>query len=365
MISYPSHNLLKVRPALIIVAWTFIGLLLATQAWLSFSMRGESIAWWLPITIWFSWAYLWALLTPLAIKLVERFPLVPPNLPFALIVHLLSGVAIAAFNLALFAAIAPLVGSTNVSTNWLSTFFQLMGSTFLLNLPVYWLIVGIMQTLHLARSARQREQRSLKLEKQLIDAKMLTLRAQLQPHFLFNALNTVSVLMREDVEIADQILIQLSRLLRRAIDASASQKVKLRDEIDFLESYLLIEKTRFSNRLSYLVNIEPVLLDAYVPSLILQPLIENAVQHGLSGLNRAGYIEINGFLGSNTLKLSVLDNGVGMDKSASERVGLLNTRTRLQLLYGKEHSFELTNNDNGGLTVTLIIPLEMELIQWQ
>ena len=346
-----------IRLAIVIGAWTLAGLLLATQAWVSRAIRGEPIAWSHTIAIWLAWAYIWALLTPIALALAARFPLERPQLARAAMVHGLAGVVLAAINLALFAIVAPHVDAVSVGPDWFATFSRLLATTFLLNVPVYWLLVGAAHAVRLAQAARERERRALRLEAQLAEARLLALRAQLQPHFLFNALNTVSVLMREDVDAADRVLVLLSGLLRRALDTSAVSEVELREEVAFVEAYLAIEKTRFDEQLSYRIDIDPPLLDARVPSLILQPLVENAVRHGLAGRASPGRIEIAAACIDGMLHLAVRDNGVGMNRDATDGVGLSNTRSRLRLLYGSFHSFELTAAQGGGLEVALTIPL--------
>lgn len=345
------------RIAIIVGAWSLVGGLLATQAWVSYAMRGEPIAWGRALAVWLAWAWLWALLTPVALQLVRRFPLEPPRLARAVVAHLLAGAALATLDIALFALMAPHIGALHVGPDWWATFSRLLGTTFLLNLPVYGLVVGVAQALRLIQAARERERRALQLEAQLAEARLLALRAQLQPHFLFNALNTVQVLMREDVEVADRILVLLSQLLRRALESCATQELELREEIAFLEAYLAIEKTRFADRLSYRIAVDPQLQGARVPSLILQPLVENAVRHGLAGQPSPGRIDIAARRMGDMLELTVQDNGPGMDRAVQDGIGLSNTRARLKLLYGSRHSFELRAAGEGGLLAALVIPL--------
>jgi LytS/YehU family sensor histidine kinase len=186
------------------------------------------------------------------------------------------------------------------------------------------------------------------------------LRAQLDPHFLFNSLNTISVLMREDVDAADRVLVTLSRLLRRALEGSGAAEVPLREEVAFVEAYLEIEKARFADRLTYRVDVGPKLLEARVPSLLLQPLVENAVRHGLArrvDFETPGRIEIAAEEREGTLRLTVRDNGPGLDGTETPGVGLANTRSRLRLLYGDRHAFEMTPGAEGGVAVTIVLPL--------
>lgn len=346
--------------AAIVGAWTGAALLLATQAYFSGAIRGDAVAWSRSLAIWLAWAYVWALLTPVILWLAARFPLERPRLATALGVHAASSAALVAIDLALYAAVAPWVGALSAGPTWVATYSRLLGTTFFLGLPVYWILVGAMQAVRLARAARERERRASRLEAQLAEARLAALRAQLQPHFLFNALNSVSVLMHEDVEAADRVLVQLSGLLRRALESSAAPEVPLYEEMAFLEAYLAIEQVRFEDRLRYRVEIAPEVLDARVPSLILQPLVENAVRHGLGTSPAPCRIEIAAERRNGSLHLSVRDDGPGISPGAAEGVGLSNTRSRLQLLYGDAHSFYLATAPGGGLLVTLAIPLSME-----
>lgn len=342
--------------ASMIAAWVLIGALLATQAWISRAMRGEPLALGHALAIWLSWAGIWALLTPIALHLVARFPLERPHPVRAAALHVVAGFVFAAVNLALFAVIAPGLDAVSVEPTWVNTFSRLLGSTLLLNVPVYWLIVGGAHAARMARRSRAREQRALRLEAQLVEARLLVLRAQLEPHFLFNALNTVSVLMREDVDAADRVLLLLSDLLRRALDSSTTSEIELRQEVAFLEAYLALEKVRHADRLSYRLDIAPQALGLRVPSLILQPLVENAVRHGLRAGRVGGAIEIVAAVHDGTLQLTVRDNGPGMAADARDGVGLSNTRSRLQLIYGHRHAFELTAAPGGGLLARIDIP---------
>ncbi len=318
--------------ASILGGWTGAALLLATQAYFSGAIRGDAVAWSRSLAIWLAWAYVWALLTPAILWLAVRFPLERPHLAKALGVHAASSAALVVVDLALYAGVAPWVGALSAGPTWVATFSRLLGTTFFLGLPVYWILVGAMQAVRLARAARERERRASRLEAQLAEARLTALRAQLQPHFLFNALNSVSVLMHEDVEAADRVLVQLSGLLRRALESSAEPEVPLREELAFLEAYLAIEQVRFEDRLSCRVDVAPDVLDERVPSLILQPLVENAVRHGLGASPAPCRIEIASERRNGSLHLSVRDDGPGLSPGAAEGVGLSNTRSRLELL---------------------------------
>src|ERR1700686_1143876 len=185
---------------------------------------------------------------------------------------------------------------------------------------------------------------------------------QLQPHFLFNSLNTISVLMMRDAEAANRMLVRLSELLRLSLDHVSSQEVTLRQELQFLNGYLEIEQTRFQDRLTIDKQIEPATLDAAVPNMILQPLVENAIRHGIAKRPEPGTVEIRSRVEGANLRLEIRDNGTGLatnSNSSSTGLGLANTRARLQQLYGSQHQFELGNASVGGVIVSILIPFRV------
>ena len=354
MVSLTSATLR--RALVVLAAWTLVAMLFAGQAWLAAQVRGEPLAWTRASAIWLAWGATWAALTPLAFVLIARFPLQRPRTLQALVVHAIASAGFAIVNLAVFALLAPVVGATQTEPTWFGTFRRLLGTTFFLNLPVYWLIVAAAQGERLVRAAREREGRQLRLEAQLADARLQALRSQLQPHFLFNALNTISVLMHEDVAAADRILLQLSALLRRGLDSSDTHEVTLGEEIAFLEHYLGIEQARFGGRLHYRIDADDTLLQARVPTLILQPLVENALRHGLASRAGPGRVDVSVERHGESLWLRVADDGRGLADDAVERVGLANTRARLRLLYADQQQLTLRKADGGGVIAEVTLP---------
>jgi len=344
------------RGAVILGAWTLAAMLFAGQAWFAAQVRGEPMAWARASAIWLVWAAVWAALTPIALRLEARFPLQRPHILAALAVHGAASAICALINLAFFALAAPFIGATQVEPTWLDTFSRLFGTTFLLNLPVYWLIVAAAHGERLVRTAREKDRRQLRLEAQLADARLQTLRTQLQPHFLFNALNTISVLMHENADAADRILLQLSALLRRSLDSTEAHEVTLGEEIGFLENYLEIEQVRFGERLSYRIRIPDQVLQARVPNLVLQPLVENALRHGLALRAGPGRVDITAERHGDALLLRVVDDGRGLPPATTERVGLTNTRARLRLLYADRQRLEVRNSDGGGVVAEIELP---------
>lgn len=224
------------------------------------------------------------------------------------------------------------------------------------NIIIYALIVCAHFAFDYYRKYREREIRSVELEGRLAQAELQNLKMQLHPHFLFNTLHTISVLMMRDVNLANRMLIRLSDLLRITLDNTGSHIVPLKQELDFLRGYLEIEQTRFQDRLTVEVDVQPAALDAQVPNLILQPLVENAIRHGIATRPGAGTIQLRATTDGPVLCLRVRDDGPGLDNSFKKGIGLTNTEARLQQLYGAAHSFELRNSPDGGVEVTITIP---------
>jgi sensor histidine kinase YesM len=227
----------------------------------------------------------------------------------------------------------------------------------------YWAIVGLSHALAYHREAQTRALKASQLETRLVEAQLQSLQRQLQPHFLFNTLNTISALMHRDVEAADAMIARLSDLLRISLQTVGVQEVSLKEELDFLSKYLEIEQTRFRDRLTVVFDVSPDTFDALVPNLILQPLVENAIKHGIGPRPAPGTITIRSRRISGMLELTVQDNGVGLSAARlsdfNRGVGLSNTRSRLEHLYGSLHRFEFRQPSEGGLLVLIAIPLAM------
>jgi LytS/YehU family sensor histidine kinase len=230
------------------------------------------------------------------------------------------------------------------------------------NVLTYWMILAFLQTLDYYHRYRERELRASQVEAQLARAELQALRMQLHPHFLFNALNSISALMYSDVEAADSMLARLSTLLRSRLADASPPEVSLKEELESLEQYLDIERIRFADRLTVRTTIAPDTVSALVPSLVLQPLVENAIRHGIAQRESAGLIEINTLRENGSLHLEVRDNGPGLSNATlpSSGIGLSNTRERLRCLYGEAQSLELRNAARGGTVVEVVIPYHSE-----
>lgn len=227
------------------------------------------------------------------------------------------------------------------------------------NIPIYWVIVSISHALAFYRRSQDRERKAAELEASLAEARLEALRMQLHPHFLFNTLNAISTLVHKDPAAADEMIADLSELLRVALDASGRQEVPLREELEFLDRYLDIQRVRFGDRLRIEKEIDVAVLDAMVPTLILQPLAENAIRHGIEPGCAAGLIKIHAHRSGDRLRISITDNGGGLKPNAarqSEGIGLANTRARLTQLYGESARLVLNSGSAGGCSVELELP---------
>jgi LytS/YehU family sensor histidine kinase len=208
---------------------------------------------------------------------------------------------------------------------------------------------------------RHRELRSIQLQAQLSDAKLLALKNQLQPHFLFNTLHSISSLMLRDVRAADTMIARLSDLLRMSLEDTGEHVTSLKREMEFTEAYLEIEKIRFGDRLSVTFDVPPRILDALVPQCLLQPLVENSIKHGISKRSAGGEITVRAWTVGNRLLLSVNDNGpehaaANGDRPVHFGLGLKATRERLRTLYGENQDLTLNFLSDGHVEVNILIP---------
>ena len=245
--------------------------------------------------------------------------------------------------------------------SWSSQLQELFFLNFDWEMMTYWTVVGLSHALDYYSKAQERALAAAQLETALAEAQLQALQRQLHPHFLFNTLHTISALMHRDTEAADAMLARLSDLLRLTLERLGVQEVPLKEELEFLEKYLEIERTRFGERLTVDMQVEPETLDICVPNLMLQPLVENAIRHGIAPRVGGGRLQIVARLTGDRLWMMVRDNGPGLSQAKLEAfnhgVGLSNTRSRLMHLYPDQHRFEFHEPSDGGLAVTIEIPV--------
>jgi sensor histidine kinase YesM len=343
--------------------WTIIGLSFASQFYLSSALFGfYTVTWGQAIGITLGDWYVWAVLSLGIIWFARWFPLQRRNWPRLVVIHTAASLVACLLYVLIRAGVGqlqnPLVGMT---TTFASTVERLLLKNTFLNLLIYWIIVGVSLAFDYYRKFRDRELRAAALERRLAEARLMALQMQLNPHFLFNTLHTISALMHIDVEKADRMVARLSELLRLALENTETHVVPLRDELDFLRRYLEIEQTRFGDRLEVLIDVPPDTLDAHVPNLVLQPLVENAIRHGIEPHRRPGRIELRARREGSHLRLEVRDNGAGLPDGSPQRlgVGLANTRARLEHLYGSAQSLAFDTHPEGGLRVRVTLPLRL------
>jgi two-component system, LytTR family, sensor kinase len=349
------------RWGLIFAGWTGLAFLFSTPNFIQAVRTNQISAVWSTVVLELIYSYLWLALTPLVVWWGRVFRIEGEKKLFTLTIHLVTSVLFLFVHSGLFLLVSIPFGwhaeITSTSTRY--TFVILAFAP--VNVVFYWGIVIVDHAIDYYRRYQERELRASQLETQLATAELQVLKMQLHPHFLFNTLNTISALIHESPAEADEMITQLGDLLRMTLETAGVQEVSLAQELDFLKHYLTIEQTRFQDRLMVTMSIEPETLDAMVPSLIMQPLVENAIRHGIVLRPEARLLEIKSWLTHGRLCLRVADDGPGLSNDKlplKEGVGLTNTRRRLQSLYGAEHDFSLQNSPLGGLVVELKIPFK-------
>jgi two-component system LytT family sensor kinase len=351
----PSRRSLKW--GLAFLCWTLLGLIFSSQSYVYYAVRGGDVRW-LPTLTWvFADWYSWAALSPLILWLARRFPIERRGRARAVALHLTASVLFSVAHAALQAAVNQF-GLGHAPRPFTELFKYLLLENYSLSLLTYWVLVGISHAFEYYRRYKEREAL-------LAQAQLRALKMQLQPHFLFNSLNSISALIDEDRQAAVRMVARLGDFLRMTLKNSGEQETSLRQELEFLRSYLEIEAIRFGDRLAVELDIAAETTGAKVPNLILQPIVENAIRHGVSQGEEHGRIEILARRVNGTLHLRVADNGPGLNGSQGMSdtfdggLGLANTRARLRNLYGSAHRFELTDAPGSGLVVTMEIPFEI------
>jgi two-component system, LytTR family, sensor kinase len=341
---------------LIFLGWTGLALFLATRDYVAAWQGGHPILLANALVIELSCAWIWFGLTPGILYVSQRFPLTAGRWPLSLPVHLLAALACTLVDLVIYTFLyrafvvrtAPL--ATDIRNMLIGGFHD--------DLLKYSAAVAIEHIVRFARRDRERELQTAQLQMHLTQARLDALEMQIQPHFLFNTLNAISVLIFSDAEAANEMLLHLSVLLRSTLDRKG-REVPLREEIDTLNQYLAIERVRFQDRLTVSMEIEPGALDVAVPHFILQPIVENAIQHGIARSSRAGRVNISAARENGSLLLSVRDDGPGLGDNLRMGIGLSNTEARLTQLYGSKSSIHILPLRPSGLGVEITIPVQL------
>lgn len=342
------------------VLWSIPALAAVSYYHLNRIVTAQPVEWIYGLVSTLPWWYLWAILTPLVLAVAKRFPIeraswaqrvgmvYVPLMLFLLAIH-------AAVSLMLFrwAGIHDTMNMALLEVHFTSRMH--------VNALAFWTMLGFYHAFDYARKYQVQQQEASTLELQLAQANLRALKMQLNPHFLFNTLHSVAALVRKNEnKTAVNMLGRLGEFLRIALENQGIQQVPLKEELDFLGRYLEIEKIRFQDRLDVEIQVDLALLELYVPNLILQPIVENAIHHGVAPNSETGLITIKAYREGDRLIMQVRDNGPGLSSNSSKRkgVGLSNTEERLQRLYGQEQHIKFESFPGEGLLVEISIPAE-------
>jgi two-component system, LytTR family, sensor kinase len=344
------------RRWLLLSAWAIVVAVFASQWYFYDAAHGLTDR----FLFYLGWSfYLWGVLTPLALWLARRYPIDAGTWTSSLPVHV-------AFSV--FVTIAQL--SLEASLNWLragpdwslsAALSHYLRQHTQIGFLIYWLVVIAAQFYRMHDESRKRQVHAAQLEARLAEAQINNLRSQLHPHFLFNTLQAIATLIPEDPEAAEDVVLQLSQLLRLSLDEMHTPEIPLSREVDFLQHYMAIQRRRFGDRLRFEVQINSALFDCAVPTLVLQPLVENAIRYGISQHKEEDTVTIRGFENQGRICLEVINLSSQLeeepDKLLSRGIGLSNTCLRLQQLYGIEQSCSLFELNPKGVCVRLSIPM--------
>ena len=338
--------------------WTLAVLLFASQ-WCLYDSTHDGAA---PLLYYMGWSlYMWAVLTPLVLWFSNRCPIDAHAWKSAIPLHILASIVLTVLQVSIETYIGWLRGAHSFSfgaalPHYFSRHIQL-------SLLTYWALVAAGQFYRMHDQARKRQLHAARLEARLAEAQLDVLRMQLQPHFLFNTLQAATVLIHEDPDGAEDILLRLSKLLRISLDGLHVQEIPLAREIQFLEYYVGIQQRRFGDRLHFELRVDDDVLACAVPSLLLQPLVENAVRHGIGKHKESDTVSVHAFQNAGQLHIEVRNGASTLTKPLDELLGsgtgLANTQARLRQLYDDQQSIELSNLEPKGVRVVLTLPVRL------
>jgi two-component sensor histidine kinase len=346
-------------------AWAIPAVLSGIDTYMQSRLSRESQNWhWLLFNS-LDWL-IYAILTPFVFRFSRRFPLMRDSLGRRILLHIIAAlglcVAWAGIGTILRWAIFPAPPDASLH-NYLQGFVSWIFTTLPFGVGVYFALVGIEHSLFYFQQVREREMQAAQLTAQLSEARLSALRMQLNPHFLFNSLNAITVLVRDhDTATASRVLELLSNVLRQVLREDLAHETTLSKELDFLNSYLAIEQIRFPDRLRTQIQIDPAVSQALVPVFLLQPLVENAIRHGIATRADIGVVEITGRCEGSQLVLTVRNDGIGPSEILQrDGIGLTNTRARLRTLYGDTAWLETTLGESGSFTATVRLPFREDM----
>lgn len=351
---------------LLVGFWTFIGLLESSKAYVAMQLRGIPTGWDVVLIGNMPWWYLWALLTPMVFLLGRRFRIVPLGWR-AVLVHVTAAVVCSAAHLAVAGTLYyyTTTRGTPFGTSAPDQVARFLTGYLATDVVTYFAVLAAFEAFEFYRRLREREvqsarleARNAQLESRLNEIRLSALRAELRPHFLFNTLNTAVGLVRAgERDTAVTVLARLGELLRTSLAGDERHEVPLREEVAFLRHYLDIEQVRFRDRLTIRVGVPDELGDVLVPTHVLQPLVENAVRHGIARAPGPQRLDVCARAEHDRLTLEVTDSGPGLVAPFAEGIGLRNTRARLRQLYGPDGRLEIASAPGRGSRATVTLPL--------
>jgi len=349
------------RWSAIVALWLFVGLVLTIEVYFNVRVSQPGVSFGEVAQGQYQRAVFWALLAPVVLWLRAAVPLPTGRWVGGVAFHLVVSFAIMAAYYLLRVAYLLVSAGEPLAGFWASARGGFYGRN-LIDMGYYWAVIGVAYALEVREKYQRESLKAAQLESRLIEAELRALKHQLDPHFLFNTMNTIAVLVREKRnDDAVALIARLGSLLRLTLESTRVQTVTLRQELEFLTRYLEIQQARFGERLSFTAEPDPGTLDAVIPNLILQPLVENAILHGIAQRSTPGHIAIHARVREHRLELEVRDDGPGFAPDPAGRIregiGLTNTRERLQRHYGADHQMVLRSERGRGVTVSLVLPL--------
>jgi two-component system LytT family sensor kinase len=354
----PMHNR-RLRLFALVGCWLFLGFILSIEVYFS------SRAWGMPENYvdaaipQFGRAAMWAALAPFILRMRQKMPLRRGHWVGGIAFHFaMSFVVMAVYYLGRMFSYMVL-GDEPLAQFWSFAAKGFVGHN-MIDMAFYWAVVAFGFSFEIYQRYKSEELKAAQLETRLVETELKALREQLRPHFLFNTMNTISVLVREGKnDEAVTLIARLSSLLRMSLDATRTQEVTLRQEVDFLERYVDIQKARFSDRLAVGISIDEAAMEARIPNLLLQPIVENAILHGIAQKAGVGRVDVCGHVKDGRLHLEVRDDGPGLEnglRRTKEGIGLTNTRERLAKIYGAAGHLSLRSEPGRGVTVQIVLP---------
>jgi len=355
------------RPVVFLGGWVALGALFALQEYVGARSWNYHVSFTTILLAWSVHFFLWGLICQFIWwKLWDSLQSADLKSIFTRVVPL--SIAVSVLEDAVWVACFPNLPLHHGTWSYLQRLKYYLDSELVDNLVIFWVVFLLFRGIGYYQKYREKENAAVRLESELTKARLQALRMQLHPHFLFNTMNSISCLMRTDVDAADRMLEQMCSMLRMTLDRGEAQLIGLKEEIEFIQLYLSIQKERFRGIVHHYVAIEPEVLDALVPALILQSLVENAYVHGVAKTVGEAFLGIEAQQQDGKLRICIRNSGQGLSKSCSDskgrdRVGVANVRTRLELQYGSSQQFSLSEFPDGEVQATLLLPLEFPVSQ--